>query len=69
MLKQKTEPWHQVLTHMRRLSLASKGSSSKTICPKKAAITATGESLLFPDNSTSDTISVHPVFLRPDMVG
>ncbi|TMW44423.1 hypothetical protein DOY81_010497 [Sarcophaga bullata] len=67
----KEVPWHQVWTHMKRLSHASKVNSSTTICSQKTDITAAGKSLELPDNRASlkDTTSVQQVFSRPDMVG
>ncbi|KAM7352298.1 uncharacterized protein ACRADG_004898 isoform 3-T7 [Cochliomyia hominivorax] len=66
----KDVPWHQIWTHMKRLSHASKtNSSTKLSTPKADTNAMVGKSILFPDKSSSlkDTSGIHQVFTRPDM--
>ncbi|XP_075149380.1 uncharacterized protein LOC142223386 isoform X1 [Haematobia irritans] len=67
--KQKDVPWHQVWTHMKRLSHASKVNSTTTLCAQKTDITTTGKSIIFPDKTASlkDSLCAQQVFSRPDM--
>ncbi|XP_073823817.1 uncharacterized protein isoform X2 [Musca autumnalis] len=67
--KQKDVPWHQVWTHMKRLSHASKVNSTTTLCAQKTDITSTGKSIIFPDRTASlkDSLCAQQVFSRPDM--
>ncbi|XP_061402759.1 uncharacterized protein LOC133338610, partial [Musca vetustissima] len=69
--KQKDVPWHQVWTHMKRLSHASKVNSTTTLCAQKTDLTTTGKSIIFPDRTASlkDSLCAQQVFSRPDMVG
>uniref|UniRef100_A0A1I8PJK4 PH domain-containing protein n=1 Tax=Stomoxys calcitrans TaxID=35570 RepID=A0A1I8PJK4_STOCA len=65
----KDVPWHQVWTHMKRLSHASKVNSTTTLCAQKTDITTTGKSIIFPDKTASlkDSLRAQQVFSRPDM--
>ncbi|XP_075149381.1 uncharacterized protein LOC142223386 isoform X2 [Haematobia irritans] len=65
----KDVPWHQVWTHMKRLSHASKVNSTTTLCAQKTDITTTGKSIIFPDKTASlkDSLCAQQVFSRPDM--
>ncbi|XP_037813423.1 uncharacterized protein LOC119604710 isoform X1 [Lucilia sericata] len=65
----KDVPWHQVWTHMKRLSHTSKVNSTTTLCAQKTDSAVTGKSIIFPDKTVSlkDTMCAHQVFTRPDM--
>ncbi|KAL9874611.1 uncharacterized protein ACN427_013029 isoform 6-T17 [Glossina fuscipes fuscipes] len=70
-------PWHQVWTHMKRLSHASKVNSTSTLAAQKSdmvtngSTTTSGKSSIFlPEKTTSleDSLRAQEVFSRPEMV-